>query len=166
MKAYQALGICLVVLAIEVTFVPICYSANVVQSKNAIDEAELNLNLAFAAVEAADQAGADIEIFLAQLSVAGDFISKAYLAFRAEDFEVALSLALESNNAVEGIASEAELLIVKAERIKTDVSIITAFWSSIGLVLLVVLSILGWRILKSRFLEKVLEMKPKLEATL
>lgn len=166
MKAFRAIWICLVVLTANVTFVPICFAANAVQARSAINEAELNLSFAFATVKEADQAGADIEVLLAQLAVAGDLISEAYLALGDEDYEVVLSLALECNNAVAGIPNEAELLIVKAKRIETDILIITAFWSSIGLILLLFLSIIGWRILKSRFLERVLEMKPEMERTL
>ena len=134
---------------------PICFAADIVNASNAINEAELKLISSFEAVAEAKEAGADIESLLPQLMIAGDSLSKAHLAFRAGDYETVLLLTLECNNAVEGLIVEADYLMTNADRIKTDTLLFTAFWSVLGLTLLLFFSFVIWQILKERFVKTV-----------
>lgn len=165
MKMHQAVAICLVLIALQVVFLPKCSAADAFEARSVINEAELNLNSAIEMVVEAEEAGADIEGLLPQISTAISFLSEAYQAFRVQDYETTISLALECNNTIASFATEADYLMLKAERMKTDMLLFNSFWSIIGLLLLVVFSIIGWRILKERLLEKVLEMKPKVDDT-
>jgi len=138
-------------------------AADAFEAANAINEANLNLNSAFVAVAVAEDAGADVEGFLAKLDAAGNFLSEARLAYRDMNYEAASSLAAECNNGIEGLASEASYLMTKTKREKTDNLILTVVGSSIGLILLAVLGSMGWLVLKGRYYRSISEMKPEVE---
>ncbi|MCW3997873.1 MAG: hypothetical protein NWF10_04815 [Candidatus Bathyarchaeota archaeon] len=163
MKECRAIAICIVALIFAVGYVPVCFAVDVVEATSAINQAELSLNSAFVAVAEADDAGADVVRLLDKLDVAGDFLSGAHLAFRAGDHESASLLAVECSNSVEGLATDAGWLKADAERTKTNNLLLTAVGSGVGLVLLLVLGIVGWRVFKKRYSERVLEMRPEVE---
>ena len=127
--------------------------------------AELRLNSAFAAVTKAQDAGADVGVLLEDLGVAGDFLAEAHLAFRSGDYDSASSLAASCETSVGGVVAEADRLGANAENAQTDSLILTGLFSGIGLTLLLVFGVIGWIILKKRFFDKVLEMKPEVEDT-
>jgi hypothetical protein len=163
MNMNQTLAIFMVGLTFTAMLVPSCFAAGDFEASSAIDEAEFNLKLAFAEIAKAENVGADIEEILAQLEVAGDSLSNAYSAFRAGDYEAAISFALECNKSIEAVATEADRLLIQAETMKTDSLVFNMFWSSVALALLLVFSIVGWRMLKKYITKRVLEMRPEVE---
>ena len=141
-------------------FVPVCFGVDAVEATTAMHQAELSLNSAYVAVAVAHAVEADVGELLEKLEVAGGFLSKAHLEFRSGDYEAASMLAMECGNAVEGIVVEADQLKASAERSKTESTLFTAFWSGLGLILLVVFGFVVWTILKARYFERILEMRP------
>jgi len=138
-------------------------TAAAIEADADINEASLNLNLAFVAVAAAEDAGADVEGFLVQLEVAGDFLSQAHLALRDMNYEDASSLAAECSKEVEGLGSEATQLATKTKREKIDNLILTVVGSGIGLILLFILGSMGWVVVRGRYYRGIFEMKPEVE---
>jgi hypothetical protein len=163
MKAPQDIVACLVVLILATAWLPSCSAVDAAEARNAISEAESNLNSAFAAVAKAEVAGADIEGLVIQLREAGDFLSNANVKFRDGNYEAASSLAAECSKAVEGVAPEAVRLTQEAEGAKNDISILTILGTSVGLALLLVLAIAGWSRLRKRYHERVFEMRPEVQ---
>ena len=163
MKKCQAIGFCVVVLMFLAGSVPACFGVDAVEATDAVGQAEVSLNLAFVAVAEAEVAGAEVVGLLERLEVAGDFLSEAHVAFRSGDYEAASLLAVECGNVVEGVVAEAGRLETVADLAKIDNLFLTMFWSGFGLVLLVIFGVVGWMILKNRYFERVLEMRPEVE---
>lgn len=145
---------------------PACFAVDAFEATNSINQAELDLNLAFVAVAEADAAGADISEMLDNLDNAVDSLSEAKFAYRSDNYAVSSLLAMEVSNAVEEIAFDADYLRVEAEKTESALFVWTGLGSGIGLFLLLVLGFVGWSVLKKRYSEQVLEMKPKVEEPL
>lgn len=163
MKKHAAIAICLVALIFTIGFLPRCFAAKAAETGEAINEAELDLNSAFIAVAEAASVGGDVTILLNRLDTASGFLSDANLAFNAGDYEGASFLAVKCSQATEGLAADADLLKASAERMKNNALLLTASASGVGLVLLLYFGVVGWRVLKKRFLKQVLDMKPEVE---
>jgi hypothetical protein len=161
MKKCQTIGFCIVVLMFLAGSMLGCFGVVAVEATDAIGQAEVSLNSAFVAVAEAQDAGADVARLLERLEAAGDFLSEAHLTFRSGDYEAARLLAVECENKVEGVVTEAGQLETAAELAKIENLSLTAFWSGFGLILLVIFGVVGWMILKKRHFEQVLEMKPE-----
>jgi hypothetical protein len=144
-----------------VFFIVVLIFVSGLEAKDTIDQAEANLNSAFVAVAQAEDAGADVTRLLERLEAAGNFLSEAHIAFKSGDYEAANQLAVECGNTIDGVANEAEQAKIIAERAGTDSLLFTAFWSGFCLILLVVLGIVVWIILKNRYFDLVLEMRPE-----
>ncbi|UCH01645.1 MAG: hypothetical protein JSV20_07270, partial [Candidatus Bathyarchaeota archaeon] len=147
MKKFQIFAFCIIALIFAGVCMPACCAVDVVEATEAINQAELSLNSAFVAVAEGYKAGADIEELLENLDIAGDFLSEAHMAFRSGDYETANSLAVESGNAVEDIATMANRLMANADNEKTRLLVLTVGGSCIGLILLLVFGIVGWKFL-------------------
>jgi len=128
-----------------------------------INEAELKLKSAFVAVSKADDVGANIAGLVAELEVAGLFLTEAKLALRVDDYDAANSHAIECINTAEKLIIDADQLKVDAERKQNDIILFTVIGSIGGIVLLIILGITFWRVLKKRYFRKVLDMKPNVE---
>ena len=164
MKAYHSAAVYLVVLTLAIAWLPPCFATES-EASIAINEAELDMNLTFATVAAAEDAGADIEVLIGRLTSAGDSLSEAHTAFRAGNYEAASSHAVECSNVLEGLDLEADRLIEKAEREKSDNLILTLAGSGIGVIILLVLAIMGWSVLRERYYSQVPNMKPEVEVS-
>lgn len=163
-KSHRNVVICLIALMLlAVLFVPGCFAVDAVEANAIIGQAERDLGSAYVVVAEAEGAGADASVLLGKLGVAGDFLSEAYVAFRAGDYENANVLAMECNRAVEGVAGDAALLKMDAERAESDRLLLSSVGSSVGLVLLLAFGFLGWKLLKKRYFRRVLDMKPRME---
>jgi hypothetical protein len=165
MRNWQVIALCFVVLTLVAGVVPACYGVDSFEAIQELHMAELRLNSAFAAVANAQDAGADVGVLLGDLEVAGNFLAEAHLAFRSGNYDSASSLATSCETAIDGVIAEANRLGANAENAKTDSLILTGLFSGIGLTLLVVFGVVGWIILKKRFFDRVLEMKPEVEGS-
>jgi hypothetical protein len=164
MKSCKSVAFCLIVsMLLAVWFVPTCFAVNAAEANTAIDQAERDLSSAYVAVAEAEGAGANVSALLNKLDTAGDFLSEAHAAFRTGDYENANSLAINCSQTVEGLADDAASLKLDAEKAQSDRLLFAAMGSGVGLVLLLVLGLLGWKFLKRRYFRRVLDMKPQLE---
>ena len=165
-KSCRSIAVCLTVsMLLAVWLVPACFAVDAVEASGAIGQAERDLGSAYAVVAEAEGAGADVSVLLNKLGSAGDFLSEAYVAFRAGDYGNASLFAMECNHAVEGVAGDAARLKADAERAHSDRLLLTATASGVGLVLLLVFGFFGWRFLKRWYSRRVLDMKPEMEGT-
>ena len=163
MKSYRNVAVCLAVSVLLVVWlVPACFAVDAVEASGAIGQAERDLGSAYVVVAEAEGAGADVSVLLDKLGSAGDFLSEAYVAFRAGDYGNASLLAMECSHVVEGVAGDAARLKVDAERAHSDRLLLTATASGVGLVLLLVFGFFGWKFLKRWYFRRALDMKPRL----
>jgi hypothetical protein len=165
-KSCRSIAVCLTVsMLLAVWFVPACFAVDAVEASGAISQAERDLGSAYVVVAEAESAGADVSVLLNKLGSAGDFLSEAYVAFRAGDYGNASVLAMECSRAVEGVVGDATRLKADAERAHSDRLLLTVTESGVGLILLLVLGFSGWRFLKRRYYGRVLDTKPQVEGT-
>jgi len=162
-KLSQAFAFCIVITALAAAILPSCNAIEAFEANGAINEAESRVNLVFVAVSEADAAGAGVGDLIAQLQIAGNLLSEAHAKFRIGDYDAASALALQCSTSVEPLISEAALLTAVAEREKTDNLLLTIIASSIGLISLLILGIVGWPLFEKRQREKLLRMKPEVE---
>jgi hypothetical protein len=163
MQKHQAIVVYVVVMMLALGLVPICFAVDAVEATEEINQAELSLNLAFEAAADAHDAGASVDGLLENLDDAGDLLSAAHAAYRSGDYEIASLNAVKCRNAVEGLVAEAGQLEAEAARIKSYNLLFTVFFSIFGLILVLVLGIIGWRVLKKHYFKRILEMRPELE---
>ncbi len=156
--AFAAASILVVVL-----FVPVCFAVSVDEASVTLSAADQNLNSAFTAVAKAGDSGANVTLLLGKLSVAGDYLSRAQIAFRLGDYDNAYSNALECSNSLAGVFDEAMQLQVSGKNDRNERILLTTVGSGVGLVLLCVIGFFGWRFLSDRYRKQVLNMKPAME---
>jgi len=145
-------------------FVQACFAVDKVDADGALIDAENVLASAYVAVAEAKRAGANVSELLVKLDFAGTLLADAYNAYRLGDYDEAYLYATNCSGKVNGIVSEAASLKLEAENAYSEKLFSTEVLSSVGLCLLFVLSLFGWRFLKKKYLKRVLEMKPEMEA--
>ncbi len=142
------------------------FAASCIVTAHAVDVAKLQaantaFEEAFEAVLAAEHAGANVTVLLSQLNAAADLLAQAEMACRNGDASVAGSK-----------ASSAFLIVleVKSEAVNAENAALVAyqngFWLStvlsiIGASGLVTLLFLAWKLLKQRYLKKLLGARPE-----
>jgi hypothetical protein len=105
------------------------------------------LSSAFVAVAEAGDSGADVAGLLERLSVAGDYLSGARVAYRVGDYERAYSDSIACSSSLDGVASDAMQLQAAVENERGEGMLFALVVSGVGLVLLSVLGLLCWRYL-------------------
>jgi hypothetical protein len=164
MKNLRNVIVCFAVLTLTTaSFLPTCFAVDATEASGAIGQAEHDLGSAFAVVAEAESAGADVSVLLNKLENADDFLTEAYIAFRAGDYGNARLFAVNCSRAVEGVADDAARFNANAETARSDRLFLTVTESGAGLVLLLVLGFFGWSFLKKRYFKRVLGMKPEVE---
>lgn len=131
------------------------------RSTEALANAESDLASAYGAVAEAERAGANVSGLLDKLRLAGDLLAEANNTCRLGDYDGAYSYATNCSDTVEGIASQALYMKLEAEKTRSERLFFTASLSSIGLSALFVASLFGWRLLKRKYVKRVLGMKPE-----
>ena len=154
--------VCVFMLLIMVIWlVPVCFAVDGSEAGKAIDQAERNLNSAYARVAEADSAGADVSVLLNELNSAGIYLSGANAAFNAGDFENAVMMAGNCSDAVSGVASEAANLRSYAEAAHSNTVLSAVFVSIFGLIIITVLGFMGWRFLRRKYFREFLDKRPE-----
>jgi len=141
-----------------------CFAIGQVDAEEMLNKAENDLASAYASVKESDFAGANVSELLNKLEFAGDLLAEANNSYRVGDYEKAYLLAVNCSNTVSNVVYEASTLKLEAEEAYSQKLMFNVEVGSIGLSILFVLSLFGWRFLKKKYLEQVLEMKPEVEA--
>jgi hypothetical protein len=166
-KGYGSVAVCLIVaILLAIWLVPVCLAVDAVEANASIGQAERDLGSAYAVVAEAERFGANVSALLNKLGSAGDSLSGAYAAFKTGDYAGASALATECSYAAKGVADDAARLTTDAEVARYNRLFFAVVGSSVGLVLLAVFGLLGWRLLKWRYSRQVLDMKPQVEEAL
>jgi hypothetical protein len=126
-------------------------------------KAENDLSSAYASVADAEGVGANVSDLLTRLGSAGTLLAEAQNSYRVGDYEKAYLLAISCSDTVNNMVNEALTLKLGTEETYRQRLFFNAGVSSIGLSVLFVLSLFGWRFLRREHLKRVLELKPEVE---
>ena len=137
---------------------------------SAVDEEAVNLELADAeealvsaydAVLEAEESGANVSSLLVRLNVGGGYLTEAYVWYRLGALEDASSLAVLSSEIVGDVESEAVELRDEVERLGEAGFVAKIYSSAIGVVVVVVLGFVVWRVFRNRYNRKLLALRPE-----
>ena len=136
---------------------PVCFAVDVDQARSNVSRAEQTLGSVYVQVADAAASGADVSGLLNKLDVAGSYLSGAFAALKNEDYEQALQKAASCENELTGLEEQAVSLKVEAKDASDFGLLESVIGSFIGLVLVIVLGFIGWRILKRTYLKRSLD---------
>jgi hypothetical protein len=117
----------------------------------AISSAKSTILSCYNAAEEAEAAGANITVLAATLNQAGSLLSQAELAYAASDFDVALNLAIQSQNTLTNFIGEANTLKETALEQGNLDFLIYVVGSIIGAFAVIVAGFAAWRFLKKNY---------------
>ena len=161
-RALRIVLICLVVFAFSALAVTGVFAVvGEGEAESEIQEAETALSSVYVAVLEAERSGADVSGLLVGLNSGGNFLAEAQVLFRNGDFDGAVYYADLSVESVEGLMDEAGQLKTLALAEHEEKSFATVAGSGVAVAVIVLASVVGWRLLKRRYLAKVLEMRPE-----
>lgn len=159
---FRALGLLFVVSVLMVFAAGCtCFAADEIDARDLLSQAEQDLTSAYAAVAAAKAAGANVSALIGRLDEAGGSLARGNGLLDVGDYGWASLFAAQCSSTVLGVVDAAETLKVEAEARSRDSFLVSVAESSVGLSVLFVLSLLGWRVFKKRFFRQVLDMKPE-----
>jgi len=162
--SFSKLFFVFLILSVSVFVVPVFVSAalgadgeDVVVS--AIDRAEESVVSAYEAVLDAEEVGADVSELLDRLNVAGEYLAEARVCLGLGDFDEAVRLADLCYDVVEGVEGEAFGLESEAHALGVTDSVVRMVGSMVGVVVVVFLGFVFWRVFKRRYSKRVLGMR-------
>jgi hypothetical protein len=126
-----------------------------------VAEAEEALVLAYEAVLEAEEAGANVSGLLDRLSVGGEYLAEAYVYVRLGDSEGAVRFAGLCVEAVDDVGSEAAGLREEAHGWWVLDVLVRLMWSVFGVVVVVVVGFVVWRVFRRRYRRRVLGLRPE-----
>jgi hypothetical protein len=126
-----------------------------------VTEAEEALVLAYDAVLEAEEAGANVSGLLARLNVGREYLAEAYVYVRLGDSESAGRLAGLCVEEVEGVRGEAAGLREEAHGWWILDVLVRLIWSVFGVVVVVVVGFVAWRVFRRRYRRRVLGLRPE-----
>jgi hypothetical protein len=126
-----------------------------------VAEAEEALVLAYDAVLEAEEAGANVSGLLGRLNVGGEYLAEAYVWVRLGDSEKASRFAGLCVEVVGDMRGEAVGLREEAHGWWVLDVIVRLIWSVFGLIVIVVVAFVVWRVFRRRYLKRVLGLKPE-----
>lgn len=126
-----------------------------------IAQADDSVRQAFVAVSDAAGAGANVSGLVSRLNVAGGLLAQAGYAYGVGDYGNATVFAGQCVSSVDGVVQEAGVLRAAADSDRLSQLGLTASFSSVGLSLLFVLGLFGWRFVRNRYFESALGLKPE-----
>jgi hypothetical protein len=141
----------LLLMLAPLSFTAICHGAGESDARAAVNEAQQRISVCYGAATDAAKAGANVTGLLSVLNDAGGSWSRAELSLSQGDFSAAYSLALlseEKLNGLEDVASGLKNSAVSAGNFDFAVNVVG---SSVGAVAVVVLGFVVWRLLRKRY---------------
>ncbi len=127
-----------------------------------IAEAEDAVAKAFVAIQTAEVKGADMTDLKAQVNVAAQSLEAAEVAYRSGDYQSASQLADQCLSEINGVVDRAVALGNEANSTRANQQDFLVLFASLGLSVLFVCSLFGWRLLKAYYVKRSLHMKPGL----
>jgi hypothetical protein len=128
---------------------------------SAVDRAEAAAASAYEAVLDAEEAGVDVSGLLAELNVAGRYLAEAHVWLGLGDFDEATRFADLCYDAVEDVRNEAYGLKNEGHGFWVTDSVVRMTGSIIGVVVVVFLGFVVWRVFKRRYHRRVLGLRPE-----
>ena len=155
-------SICFVVFILVFSwFACACFAVEKADAEEALIDAENILSSVYVAVLEVEKSGGNVSGLLVKLDSGGNFLAEAQTCYRNGDFDGAVYYADFSVQSVERLLGEAEQLKALAMDEYKERSFQTVAASGVAVVVIVLGSVVGWRIFKRRYFEKVLKMKPE-----
>jgi hypothetical protein len=128
---------------------------------SAVLDAEMAVASAYEAVLDAEVAGADVSGLLDRLNVAGGYLAEANVWLGLGDFDESGRLAGLCYDAVEGVSDEAFELESEANALWVTDVVVRMTGSMVGVVVVVFLGFVLWRVFKRRYHRRVLGLRPE-----
>jgi hypothetical protein len=139
----------------------VCLAVSESEAESKVGEAEVAVSSAYVAVLDAEKSGADVSGLLMNLTYAGEFLAEAQTCYRNGDFGGAVYYADLSVRSVDGLVGEAGRLKALAMDEYKERVFQTVAGSGVAVGVIVLVSVVGWLLLKRRYFEKVVKMKPE-----
>lgn len=134
------------------------------EAQDAINGAESKIGLAYKSVLEAEGAGANVSSLLFRLNNSSMLLSMAQMQNRTGNFGEAVSFADQCIDSLSGIETEANGLRDNAIMDRKQRMLISAVGSTLAISAVIFVSVFGWRFFKSKYCNRVLEMKPEVQA--
>ena len=141
-------------------FIPVCFAVSSIEANNALISVENEVEDAYLSIIEAENVGANIIPLLNKLNRAGDFLSEAYIMFRAKNYSGTISLVELCSNSVKDVANDASTMRDSANRLNSNRLFLTFTGYGVGLFSLFILGFYGWAFLKKAYSKQVLDLKP------
>jgi hypothetical protein len=130
----------------------------------ALIKAEVAAGSAYRSVVEAETAGANVADLLLRLNDSLNLLAKAQVQYRVGNLDQALSLANQCSDSLSGIEAEASIVKEAALSDGGQRILISASLSAFAVAIVLVSCFFGWNLFKRRFLRKLMEMKPEVQA--
>ena len=127
----------------------------------AMTQAEETLASAFEAVLEAEEAGANVSGLLGRLNLGGEYLAEAYVWYRLGVSENASRFAGLCREVVGDVGSEAFELRDEAKRLGEADFVVKMVGSVVGVIVVVVLGFVVWRVFRRRYRRQVLGLRPE-----
>jgi hypothetical protein len=131
------------------------------EARASLDQAVLRLQAAFAAVLAAEDAGANVTVLAGNLTEAGSVLASAEAAFSAGNFGSAVSLAGVCRDSAQNVKDDAGLLRSEALRAAMSWWVQVSVSALAGAAFAVVLFV-AWRLFRRSYLKRLMGLRPEL----
>jgi len=164
-KLRTAATILLGLALIAILSTPLCSAADRNQADQAISKGEQDLGAAYVSVAEAEEVGVDTSRLEDTLNVAASHLAEAHLALDLDNFDDAVLLADQCSSASLGVSSDAKRLKAEAGTGSQVDLLGAATFSFYGIVVLVIIGLLGWYLLKRRYVRRLLRMKIETKET-
>jgi hypothetical protein len=128
---------------------------------SAVDRAEVAAASAYEAVLDAEEAGVDISGLLAELNVAGRYLAQAHVWLGLGDFDEATRFADLCYDVVVDVRNEAYGLKNEGHGLWVNDSVVRMTGSIVGVVVVVFVGFVVWRVFKRRYRRRVLGLRPE-----
>ena len=140
-------------------------SGNQEDAASSLSEAEVWMAQAYGAVLDAERADADVSGLLVRLNDAAEWLSWAHMSFDVGDFDGASGYAESTRDVSYEIVDEAKLLESEAANARVYSSWVFLAISVVGVSVVVVGSVLGYRFFKRYYYDRLAKMRPKVESS-
>jgi len=144
---------------------PVSAAGNQEVAASSISEAEGWMAKAYEAVLDAERVDADVSGLLVRLNDAAVLLSEARMSFDVGDFEAAAGYVESTSEVGCEIVDEAELLKIEAANARVYSSWIFLAISVVGVSVVVVASVVGYRFFKRYYYGRLVKMKPRVESS-